>query len=138
MNGPYMPGPNGTLGTWGTNMTNLVGNPEVWKDYNWQLSFQSAGKIMPGDFGGAYMPGVCNYNYGADPWQTPTGVPTLMDQCMSEQVYVRGAMMRSLLYNQVSVSGQALVFVVRTQDYSLMSRAGTLTYAAFVLAQVWL
>ena len=59
-----------------------------------------------------------------------------MDQCMAEQVYVRGAMMRTLLYNQVSISGQALVFVVRTQDYSLLARAGTLTYVAFVLAQV--
>ena len=50
--------------------------------------------------------------------------------------YVRGAMTRTLLYNQVSISGQALVFVVRTQDWSLMARAGTLTYVAFILAQV--
>lgn len=37
---------------------------------------------------------------------------------------------------QVSISGQALVFVVRTQGYSLFSRAGLLTYIAFSLAQV--
>lgn len=55
---------------------------------------------------------------------------------MVEQKYVRGAMMRALLYVQVSVSGQALVFVVRNQGYSLFQRAGSLTYAAFFLAQV--
>lgn len=37
---------------------------------------------------------------------------------------------------QVSISGQALVFVVRTEKWSFASRAGLLTYAAFVLAQV--
>jgi H+-transporting ATPase len=45
-------------------------------------------------------------------------------------------MTRTLLYNQVSISGQALVFVVRTVEWSLMARAGSLTYIAFVLAQV--
>lgn len=45
-------------------------------------------------------------------------------------------MMRALLYVQVSVSGQALVFVVRNQGYSLFQRAGSLTYAAFFMAQV--
>ena len=29
------------------------------------------------------------------------GAPTILQQCMAEQKYVRGAMMRSLLYNQV-------------------------------------
>jgi H+-transporting ATPase len=116
-------------------------------DYNYQLSGMD----------GAYMPGICNYNYwnpaqgavtnwttvansnivvGQGPFAVPTGVPTLMDQCLAEQRYVRGAMTRTLIYNQVSVSGQALVFVVRTQDWSLMSRAGSLTYIAFVLAQL--
>ena len=38
---------------------------------------------------------------------------------------------------QVSISGQALVFVVRTQSYSLLSRAGLWTYLAFFGAQVW-
>jgi hypothetical protein len=37
---------------------------------------------------------------------------------------------------QVSISGQALVFVVRTTGYSLLSAAGGLTYLAFFLAQV--
>jgi hypothetical protein len=36
----------------------------------------------------------------------------------------------------VSVSGQALVFVVRTQKWSVSTPAGLLTYAAFILAQV--
>ena len=36
---------------------------------------------------------------------------------------------------QVSISGQALVFVVRTQGYSLFSRAGLWTYIAFFGAQ---
>ena len=37
---------------------------------------------------------------------------------------------------QVSISGQALVFVVRTSGWSLISRAGMLTYVAFFIAQV--
>ena len=37
---------------------------------------------------------------------------------------------------QVSYSGQAVVFVVRTMSYSLFSRAGLWTYLAFFLAQV--
>ncbi|KXZ46961.1 hypothetical protein GPECTOR_39g455 [Gonium pectorale] len=61
---------------------------------------------------------------------------TILTQCMVEQKYVRGAMLRSLIYNQVSVSGQALVLVVRNQGYSLTQVAGGLTYVAFVLAQV--
>lgn len=34
------------------------------------------------------------------------------------------------------MSGQALVFVVRCVEYSLMSRAGLLTYVAFFVAQI--
>lgn len=69
--------------------------------------------------------------------QRPTqcGAATVLDQCLTEQKYVRGAMMRTLLYVQISVSGQALVFVVRNQGYSLFERAGALTYIAFFLAQ---
>nr|QEH60479.1 H+-translocating ATPase P-type [Dunaliella maritima] len=63
-------------------------------------------------------------------------VPTLHAQCVTEQRYLRGAMTRSLIYTQVSISGQALVFVVRTAGYSLMERAGTSTYLAFFFAQV--
>ena len=36
---------------------------------------------------------------------------------------------------QVSVSGQALVFVVRTSGWSITSRAGLFTYIAFFAAQ---
>ncbi|KAG1652728.1 hypothetical protein FOA52_007442 [Chlamydomonas sp. UWO 241] len=73
---------------------------------------------------------------GCDVGVTESGIPSVLVQCMTEQLYVRGAMMRSLLYNQVSISGQMLVFVVRTQGWSLISRAGTLTYIAFLLAQL--
>jgi len=94
-------------------------------DYNYQLTNVNA-----------YMPGACNgFSYTNMSFQ-PTGVPTLLEQCKTEQKYTRGAMMRSLLYNQVSISGQALVFVVRTQEWSVMARAGTLTYMAFILAQI--
>ena len=48
----------------------------------------------------------------------------------------RDRVVHHLLYNQISISGQALVFVVRTADWTLLSRAGTLTYIAFILAQV--
>ncbi|KAK9905489.1 hypothetical protein WJX75_000844 [Coccomyxa subellipsoidea] len=61
---------------------------------------------------------------------------TALDQCITEQVYVRDGITRSLLYNQVSISGQALVFVVRTSSWSIMSRAGLYTYVAFFAAQV--
>ena len=37
---------------------------------------------------------------------------------------------------QVSISGQALVFVVRTPGWSPIMRAGMLTYIAFFAAQV--
>jgi len=55
---------------------------------------------------------------------------------MTEQYYVRASMARSALYNQVSVSGQALVFVVRTKSWSFIARAGAWTYAAFLVAQI--
>ena len=46
-------------------------------------------------------------------------------------------MRRTLLHRtQVSISGQALVFVVRTQAWSVTSLAGIATYIAFLLAQV--
>jgi H+-transporting ATPase len=44
-------------------------------------------------------------------------------------------MYRAALYLQVSISGQALVFVVRTAAFSLFSRAGSWTYIAFFAAQ---
>lgn len=66
----------------------------------------------------------------------PNQATTALQQCVTEQRYVRGAMTRALLYLQVSVSGQAVVFVVRTISHSFLSRAGTLTYVAFVAAQI--
>ena len=60
---------------------------------------------------------------------------TILDQCIAEQGFMRGAMTRSMMYLQVSVSGQALVFVVRTASHSLMVVAGGLTYVAFFGAQ---
>ena len=39
-------------------------------------------------------------------------------------------------FTQVSISGQAVVFVVRTIQWSPLAVAGRLTYIAFVLAQV--
>eukprot|EP00884_Botryococcus_braunii_P002708 jgi/Botrbrau1/12438/Bobra.0094s0007.1 len=61
---------------------------------------------------------------------------TVEEQCVAEQKYVRNSILRSLLYCQVSISGQALVFVVRTMSHSLANRAGFLTYVAFFVAQV--
>lgn len=61
---------------------------------------------------------------------------SVLDQCLAEQKFVRGAQLRSLIYNAVSISGQALVFVVRTSSHSLASRAGKMTYLAFAGAQV--
>jgi len=60
---------------------------------------------------------------------------TVLQQCMAEQKYMRGAMARAALYLQVSVSGQALVFVVRTVSHSFLSVAGMWTYIAFIVAQ---
>eukprot|EP00882_Tetradesmus_deserticola_P005625 GHRQ01005921.1.p1 GENE.GHRQ01005921.1~~GHRQ01005921.1.p1 ORF type:complete len:1073 (+),score=431.52 GHRQ01005921.1:381-3599(+) len=59
-----------------------------------------------------------------------------LEQCLVEQRYVRGAQLRTLIYCQVSISGQALVFVVRTARHSLTTLAGGLTYVAFFGAQV--
>lgn len=62
--------------------------------------------------------------------------PSILVQCVTEQKWMRESMLRTLLYLQVSVSGQALVFVVRTQSWSFKARAAGLTYAAFFIAQV--
>ncbi|WIA34892.1 hypothetical protein OEZ86_013179 [Tetradesmus obliquus] len=58
-----------------------------------------------------------------------------MEQCLVEQRYVRGAQLRTLVYAQVSISGQALVFVVRSARHSFTTLAGGLTYLAFFGAQ---
>jgi H+-transporting ATPase len=62
-------------------------------------------------------------------------VPTVLNQCVAEQRYVRQSMTRTLLYAQVSFSGQAVVFVVRTAKHSLAVVAGRLTYIAYFAAQ---
>jgi H+-transporting ATPase len=62
-------------------------------------------------------------------------VPTVIAQCQAEQRYVRESMTRTLLYAQVSFSGQAVVFVVRTAKHSLCVVAGRLTYIAYFAAQ---
>lgn len=61
---------------------------------------------------------------------------TIQEQCYAEQFWVRNSMTRSLLYAQVSISGQGLVFVVRTVKYSVFQRAGLYTYIAFFCAQI--
>lgn len=53
-----------------------------------------------------------------------------------KQCYHAGVYDSSACCLQVSVSGQAVVFVVRTMSWSLASRAGLWTYIAFFLAQV--
>jgi len=73
-----------------------------------------------------------SYSFGA-PGQAN---PSVLNQCVCEQKWFRESMLRTLLYLQVSVSGQALVFVVRTERWSFLSRAGLLTYGAFLVAQV--
>ena len=70
------------------------------------------------------------------PAQDAASSVNVLDQCIAEQHYVRGAMARAALYLQVSVSGQALVFVVRCVSHSFFSLAGTWTYGAFVVAQL--
>ncbi len=67
-------------------------------------------------------------------WTTDT-IPTALQQCQTEVAYLRNSMLRSMIYLQVSVSGQALIFVVRDLKWSFRSRAGLFTYIAFFL--VW-
>jgi len=72
---------------------------------------------------------------GTNDYGTSYGDISALDQCITEQKYVRGSMSRAALYLQVSVSGQALVFVVRTTAFSWFSLAGSWTYIAFFGAQ---
>ena len=59
-------------------------------------------------------------------------VPCNLLSCMPTRTGVTHAHAKAA---QVSISGQALVFVVRTEGYSLFSRAGLWTYIAFAIAQ---
>jgi H+-transporting ATPase len=61
---------------------------------------------------------------------------TVFDQCMAEQYYIRASIARTAIYSHVSISGQALVFVVRCKGWSLLARAGVWTYLAFMIAQI--
>ncbi len=72
--------------------------------------------------------------YPGEPFDPPN--TSILDQCIAEQKYVRGAQLRTLIYAHVSISGQALVFVTRTVKHSFLDRAGGLTYIAFICAQV--
>ena len=68
-------------------------------------------------------------------YQWSGAVPTALQQCQTEVAYLRNSMLRSMIYLQVSVSGQALIFVVRDLKYSFCSRAGIYTYLAFGLVR---
>lgn len=83
----------------------------------------------------AHIGGTCT-SYNSASTCTQDCAVNVLNQCIAEQKYVRGAMSRAALYAQVSISGQALVFVVRTIRHSFLDRAGGLTYVAFVLAQL--
>jgi len=78
-------------------------------------------------------PGSANTVY---PGQFVGQSTSALEQCEAEQQYVRGGMTRTLLYSQVSISGQAVVFVVRSIKWSPIAVAGRLTYIAFILAQI--
>ncbi|KAA8496232.1 Plasma membrane ATPase [Porphyridium purpureum] len=57
------------------------------------------------------------------------------NQCVTEIQWERASQLRALIYMQVSISGQALIFVVRTTKFSLFSRPGTPVIVAFFVAQ---
>eukprot|EP00879_Flechtneria_rotunda_P000106 GHRR01000160.1.p1 GENE.GHRR01000160.1~~GHRR01000160.1.p1 ORF type:complete len:747 (+),score=230.67 GHRR01000160.1:4862-7102(+) len=86
--------------------------------------------------------GITDVNAPASTFATQLGPQygsvseSAMEQCLAEQRYVRGAQLRTLIYAQVSISGQALVFVVRTASHSFCVLAGGLTYVAFICAQI--
>ncbi|CAL8464533.1 g4068 [Coccomyxa elongata] len=48
----------------------------------------------------------------------------VLDQCRGEQYYVRNSMTRSLIYNYVSISGQALVFVMASTLIAIFGFGG--------------
>lgn len=58
-----------------------------------------------------------------------------MDQCIAEVTWVRESMLRTLMYANVSISGMALIFVVRTKKYSFVSMPAPILLVAFVLSQ---
>jgi hypothetical protein len=58
--------------------------------------------------------------------------PTVVEQCMTEQKYVRGAMMRSLLYLQVRCGANLYASYLKTGVYELLCGG------FFVCVWVWL
>lgn len=61
---------------------------------------------------------------------------TNADQCFAENKWYRQSMLRALIYLQVSISGQALIFITRTAGFSFTDRPGFLLICAFVGAQI--
>eukprot|EP00121_Abeoforma_whisleri_P013346 Awhi_evm2s12309 len=59
-----------------------------------------------------------------------------INQCITDITWERKSILRALIYVQVSVSGQALIFVTRAKGFSYFSRPGFLLLLAFVFAQV--
>eukprot|EP00873_Tetraselmis_striata_P006578 jgi/Tetstr1/426842/TSEL_017057.t1 len=58
-----------------------------------------------------------------------------MEQCIAEVTWVRESMLRTLMYANVSISGMALIFVVRTKKYSFASMPAPILLVAFALSQ---
>lgn len=58
-----------------------------------------------------------------------------MEACQAEVKWLRASMLRTLIYAAVSISGMMLVFVVRTKQYSFVSRPATVLLVAFALSQ---
>jgi len=59
-----------------------------------------------------------------------------MATCTMELLWERQSMLRALIYGQVSISGMALIFVVRTKKHSLTDRPGTMLMLAFFCSQL--
>eukprot|EP00475_Leptophrys_vorax_P045124 TRINITY_DN9284_c0_g1_i1.p1 TRINITY_DN9284_c0_g1~~TRINITY_DN9284_c0_g1_i1.p1 ORF type:complete len:1011 (-),score=140.54 TRINITY_DN9284_c0_g1_i1:297-3161(-) len=66
-------------------------------------------------------------------WEYPPPDPNQGDGLTMSENY---QIMMSVLYLQVSVISQALIFVTRSQSFSFLERPGLLLMAAFVIAQL--
>jgi len=55
---------------------------------------------------------------------------------LTVSTYEGSSRMRALIYMQVSISGQALIFVTRTRGFSFLDRPHLLVLGAFIFAQV--
>eukprot|EP00121_Abeoforma_whisleri_P014655 Awhi_evm1s13516 len=72
---------------------------------------------------------ICQNRYAAS-------MVSEINQCITDITWERKSILRALIYVQVSVSGQALIFVTRAKGLSYFNRPGFLLLAAFVFAQV--